>query len=72
MKYAIIDVIKNGDSFEDVFETESEALKAAEREWGRLSAHDKNRREWYAVVSAELDEDECIDLNTAVEIKRYK
>lgn len=72
MKYAIIDTIKNGDSFENIFDTEAEAIKAADKEWNHLSNYDKHRRLTYAVVFAELDEDECVDMNTAVFVKQYK
>lgn len=72
MKYAIIDIINNGDSFENIYEHEAEAINAADREWARMSDCDKNRRLSYAVVYAEVDEDECIDLNTATVVKSYK
>lgn len=72
MKYAIIDMINNGDSFESIYEHEAEAINAADREWARMSDHDKNRRLTYAVVYAEVDEDGCVDMNTASVVKSYK
>ena len=71
-KYAIIDQIKNGDQFEETFDTEAEAVNRSGSEWDRMSEHDKKRREWYAVVECELNEDGCADLNTATIIKVYK
>ena len=71
-KYAVIDMIKNGDSFENIFETEQEALKRADYEWDIMSDHDKNRREYFAVMCGELDDEECFDLNTAIAVKTYR
>ena len=70
-KYAVIDW-KNGDQFEDIFDTEQEAIAKADREWGNMTQHDKNRREFYAVMYGELDEDGCFDMNTATTVKQYK
>lgn len=65
-------MIKDGDSFEDVFDTEADAIKRADHEWDIMSNHDKNRRSFFAVMCGELDEDECFDLNTAEMVKGYK
>lgn len=72
MVYAICDWIKNGDEFDKVFETGKEALSHAERVWDHMTDYDKKRRSYYAVVTVELDDDGCIDMNTAVELKVYK
>ena len=72
MKYAIITEIENGDSFEDIFETEEKALARADYEWDIMTIHDKNRRQFCAVMKGEVDEDGCFDLNTATIIKRYR
>lgn len=72
MKYAIVDMIRGGDCFEEVFDTQESAISKAEYEWGIMSEYDKKRREWYAVVETELDEDGCVDLDTAKVIKQYK
>lgn len=72
MTYAIIDRIKDGDSYEQLFATYVEARDKADAEWSRLSEHDKRRREYYAVMSGELDEDGCFDLNTAKELTAYR
>lgn len=70
--YAIIDQLKNGDQFENHFNTAEEALRHAECEWARMSDYDKNRREYYWVVCADLDDDDCIDMNTATIVKEFK
>ena len=70
-KYAVIDWT-NGDQFEDIFDTEQEAIEQADREWGNMTQHDKNRRGFYAVMVGEIDEDECFDMNTAVVVKQYR
>lgn len=71
MTYAIID--QKGDLFETIFETEEAAIKAADKEWARMSDSDKRRREYYAVVSGDLDEDGCFDYAKGYNpIKVYK
>lgn len=72
MKYAIIDMINNGDSFESIYEHEAEAINAADREWARMSNFDKNRRLTFTVVRAEADEYGCVDMNTAIVVKSFK
>lgn len=71
-KFAVIDQIKNGDQFETLFDTPEAAIAGAEKEWNHLSTHDKNRREAFFVVECELDEDGCVDLNTADVIHTIK
>lgn len=68
MTYAIIDRIQGGDQHEELCPTYSWALDAATSQWAHLSAYDKRRREYFAVMSGELDEDGCFDLNTAKEL----
>jgi len=70
-KYAIIDMT-NGDQFEDIFNTSFEAIKRADYEWDIMSQHDKDRREFYAVMFGEVDEDGCFGMNTAEIVKQYK
>ena len=70
-KYAVIDWT-TGDSFETIFDTEQEAIKRADYEWDIMSDHDKERREYFAVMCGDLDEDDCFDMNTASEVKVYK
>ena len=72
MKYAIITEIKNGDSFEAIFDTEKEAVARADYEWGIMSDHDKKRREFCAVMEGEVDEDGCFDMDSARIVKEYK
>lgn len=69
--YAIIDNIKNGDSFIDIFPFESEAINRAEYELSIMSNYDKNHREEYAVYMGYLDDDGCFDLNTAELLMKY-
>lgn len=71
-KYAIIDQIKDGDMFDTYFDNEKEAIDKAEYEWGQMTEHDRNRREWFAVLFGEYDEDEGFDFNASKEIKRFK
>lgn len=71
MKYAIIDQTK-GDWFEDVFNTEADAIARADYEWGIMAKSDKERREGYYVASCEVDEDGCVDYDTVQPIKVYK
>jgi hypothetical protein len=59
MIYAIID--QKGDLFETIFNTAEAAVAAADKEWARLSAYDKSRRESYTVVEGKLDEDGRFD-----------
>ena len=73
MKFAIIDQIKNGDSFEEIFNTEAEAITKADYEWSRMTQHDKDRRECYCVATVELDEDGCVDYTIGyTPTKEYK
>lgn len=73
-KFAILDRIKNGDWFDRVIdaETQEQAIWMAQLEWDRLSTYDQNRREEFALVFGEVDEDRFIDLDTATDIKRFK
>ena len=71
-KYAIIDWVKNGDHFEEIFETEKEALQKAEYEWSVMTERGRTGREMFAVMVGELDEDGCFDLDTADIIKSFK
>ena len=70
-KYAVIDW-KNGDRFEDIFDTEQEALNAAEYQWNHLTEKEHQDREFFAVMRGDLDEDGCFDLDTALLVKSYK
>lgn len=71
-KYAIIDQIKNGDMFNEYFDTEAEALKKAEYEWSVMTERGRNGRESFDVMVGEYDEDEGFDFNTADIIKSFK
>ena len=69
--YAVID-IKNGDEFEDFYNTNAEALKNAQYQWERFTAAERGGREMFAVMAGELDECGCFKFNTAETIKEYK
>lgn len=70
MKYAIVDILKDGTWWIDKFESKEEALEKAEREWNGFSKHDKDRRDEYTVVSFENEEnfDDSYEINEVVKI----
>lgn len=73
MKYAIIDQIKNGDWFDELFDTEEQAIRKADHEWNVMTLYDKNRRETYCVAQVKLDDDGCVDYAIGfTPIKEYK
>ena len=55
-KYAIIDTLRDGDWFEDFFDTEEDAILAADKEWESLEGMDKARRSSYYVAEVEVDD----------------
>ncbi len=72
-KFALIEMRKNADSFEKVFDTEAEAIAYAERKWDvYLTNSEKKLLEVFAVMAGELDEDECFDINSAELIREWK
>lgn len=72
MKYVVMDQIKNGDIFTEEFETEAEAIEAAEAEWNHLSKYDKKHRESFFVLeSANPDEEAGNHLDGDV-VRRWK
>jgi len=70
--YAIIDSVKNGDTFEDRYQDLDTAIRKADYFWGVMTDYDKNRRDSYAVYRVALDEEDCIDYYESEVIKRYK
>lgn len=70
-KYAIIDMKKNGDCFEEIFDTRKEAVNRAKYEWSLLTPNEKKRREFFAVMFGEIDDDECFNVCTATTIKEF-
>ena len=70
-KYVVVDW-RNGESFEDSFDTKEEALKIGERWWGLLTEGEKKSRDFFAVMCGEVDEDGCLIFDTATVIKSYK
>ncbi len=71
MKFAIVDT-KNGDVFEEIFDDSDSALEKADSEWNGMTEYDKKRRSSYFVCGFDPDEDGCIDMETAILLKRYK
>lgn len=69
--YAIVDSIKNGDWFIDVFPSENECIKQADYETSIMSEYDKKRRQEYSVYRGYLDDDGCFDINTAQLLVQY-
>lgn len=71
MKYAIVDILKEGTWWIDKFESKETAFKTADREWNRFSKHDKDRRDEYLVV--EFTDEEAFDECYACDVvKIYK
>lgn len=70
-RYFVVDW-KSGDSFEEAFETKSDAINRADYEWNCLTKKEKEQREMFCVMYAEIDEDGCIDYNTAEMVQNYK
>lgn len=46
--------------FTDEYDTEQEAIEAAERAWNRLTTHDKNRRKEFYIGRGSLDNHDVI------------
>lgn len=55
---AVYETLLNADKVDD-------AIVEAERILGRLTAHDKRERDEAYIIKADLDEDGCVDYNTA-------
>lgn len=70
MKYAVIDQTKI-DWFEDVFDTEKEAIAHADYMWSIMAEYDKKRIEGFFVASCELNEDGTVDYDSLKDIKVY-
>ena len=70
MKYAVIDQTK-GDWFEEVFDTEAEAVSRADYEWHNMTDRDKSRRIEFYVASCSVDEYGCVNYDTIQLIKEY-
>ena len=57
MKYVLIDMLKNGDMFNQEFNEKAAAVSAAQNAWNSLTEHDKKRREsFYVIESINPDE----------------
>ena len=70
-KYVVVDWKKH-EEFEEIFDTEQEAITAADSMWERLTAHDKSEREFFEVLYGEVDGDGILDFDSAVVVKKYK
>lgn len=67
MKYYIIDV-KNGDQFEEEFNTKAEAISRADTEWNSFTDYDKDKRSAFYILECE-DIEETFDGDI---VKSYK
>lgn len=57
MKFIIVDQERNGDMFNQEFDSKEKAIKKAESDWKALSDYDKKRREsFYVLESVNPDE----------------
>ncbi len=66
--YAIIDQTKT-DQFQRIFKTKEEAIREAKYEWEKLlTKEEKRKRDYYAVVKGELDENGYIDFENVTKI----
>lgn len=70
-KYVVVDWKKH-EEFEDVFDSEQEAITAADSLWEHLTADDRSEREFFEVLYGEVDGDGILDLDSAVVVKKYK
>lgn len=70
-KYVVVDRKKH-EEFEDLFDTEQEAITAADSLWEHLTAYDKSEREFFEVLYGEVDGDGISALDSAVIVKKYK
>ena len=70
-KYAIIDNLHDGDWFEDLFDTEEEAVTYAEDEWDSFDDHEKLMRVSYYVAEVDVDEYGAVEHENRV-IKTFK
>ena len=70
-KFAIIDNLADGDWFDEMYDTEEEAVAAAEQEWKDLSAFDKNRRHSFYVAEVEINDDGEIERECRI-VKTFK
>lgn len=52
MKYVLIDMLKNGDMFNQEFNEKAAAISAAQNAWNSLTEHDKKRRESFYVLES--------------------
>ena len=70
-KYAIIDSLKDGDWFEDLYLSETDAIKAADAEWTNMTNFDQHRRSAYYVAEVEIDTNDTITAEIRI-VKTYK
>lgn len=70
-KYAIIDTLRDGDWFEDVFDTKEEAILEADREWEAFEPIERAIRSTYFVEEVDVDEFDNIEHEGEI-VKFYK
>lgn len=71
-KYAVVDHVRHGDTFDVYYDTLDSALGAAEREWNHMSQSDRSRRSDYFVGPAEYSDDYECWVYTGHVIKAWK
>ena len=70
MRYVLMDW-KNGDLFDEEFDTAEAALEKGEEEWSRLTEYDKKLRSAFYVMETEYDAD-CEKAHDGTVVKRWK
>lgn len=65
--YALVENTKTGECDENILDvsTAAEAIQRGEKDWQHLTAHDRKRRDFFAIMHGEIDEDGCFDSNSA-------
>ena len=74
MRYVLIDdcTSKRASIFDQIFNTEQEAVEFAKAEWQAIADHNKAERDAYYVASCTLDEDGEIDWESIEPIVEFK
>ena len=70
MRYILMDW-KNGDLFDEEFDTAEAALEKGEEEWSKLTEHDKKLRSAFYVLETEYNAD-CEKAYDGTVVKRWK
>lgn len=71
MKHIVMDY-RDGELFTEEFETEAEAIEAAEAEWNHLSESDKKHRESFTVLKSINPDEEAENHLDGDIVRRWK